>query len=302
MINAGRMRAILLMLLIAVAAPGAAAQAPETHTVQEGETLYRIAQDHGISVDELRRANGLQGSTIRAGQELVIPGTGEPAAAEDQAPADDDPVRGGDHVVESGETLFSIAARYDIPVDSLIAANPGLELTEPLDEGRGLVLPRQFQTMEYTVRSGNTLGSIARKYGVSINAIRRANDIQGDRIQVGEVLTIPSRVVPDPGPRGSLGTVDTTGTVHVYADTYEGRLTASGEPYDPQAFTASHPSLPFGSILLLTHPETDRSAFVRINDRGPVEPGVLIDISSAAAGILEVSNPSEVPVQVRRVR
>jgi LysM repeat protein len=287
---------IVFLLLTAAAVAGAAAQSPETHTVREGETLYRVAQNYDVSVEELRRVNSLEGNTIRAGQELVIPGTTGQESTTEQTASD------GDHVVEAGETLFSIAARYDISVDTLMAANPDINPSEPLDAGRGLVLPRQFQTMEYTVQSGNTLGSIARKYEVSVNAIRRANDIQGDKIQVGQVLTIPSRAVPEPDPPGALGTVDTTGIVQTYPERFEGRLTASGEPYDPEAFTASHPSLPFGSVLLLTHSESRRSTFVRVNDRGPVEPDVLIDISAAAARILEISDRSNVAIQVRRVR
>lgn len=76
-----------------------------------------------------------------------------------------------------------------------------------------------------------------------------------------------------------------------YGERFRGRPTASGEPFDPDGFTAAHPSLPFGTWLALTHPETGATARVRVNDRGPNVPGRQLDVAEAVAealGIREV--------------
>ena len=63
-----------------------------------------------------------------------------------------------------------------------------------------------------------------------------------------------------------------------YGKTYQGRSTASGKPFDPQAFTAAHPGFPFGTRLRLSW--LDRSVIVTVNDRGPEHGG--LDLSEAA--------------------
>ena len=65
---------------------------------------------------------------------------------------------------------------------------------------------------------------------------------------------------------------------------WEGKHTASGEPFDPDnRFTAAHRSLPFGTKLLITNPRTHKSVTVTVNDRGPYTRGVSLDMSRAAA-------------------
>ncbi len=70
------------------------------------------------------------------------------------------------------------------------------------------------------------------------------------------------------------------GTASVYHDSFAGQRTANGETYDPAAFTAAHPSLPFGTWVTVTGP--GGSIQVRINDRGPFIGGRIIDLSRAA--------------------
>ncbi|MEM8661797.1 MAG: septal ring lytic transglycosylase RlpA family protein [Pseudomonadota bacterium] len=73
------------------------------------------------------------------------------------------------------------------------------------------------------------------------------------------------------------------GKASYYADSLHGNLTASGEVYDKNALTAAHRTLPFGTIVKVHYPKTDRQIVVTINDRGPYAKGVIIDLSSAAA-------------------
>ncbi|RMD82566.1 MAG: septal ring lytic transglycosylase RlpA family protein [Candidatus Dadabacteria bacterium] len=73
-----------------------------------------------------------------------------------------------------------------------------------------------------------------------------------------------------------------------YGPGFEGRPTASGEPYDPQAMTAAHRTLPLGTRVRVVDLATGRSVAVRINDRGPFVPGRIIDLSRAAAARLGI--------------
>ena len=72
-----------------------------------------------------------------------------------------------------------------------------------------------------------------------------------------------------------------SGVASMYSDSFAGERTANGETYDPGAFTAAHPSLPFGTWVTVTGPAG--SVSVRINDRGPFVGGRIIDLSRAAA-------------------
>jgi len=76
------------------------------------------------------------------------------------------------------------------------------------------------------------------------------------------------------------------GTASWYGEYFEGRATASGEPYNMYDLTAAHPSLPLGSWVRVTNLHNGRVVYVRINDRGPIIPGRIIDLSYGAAQVL----------------
>jgi rare lipoprotein A len=73
-----------------------------------------------------------------------------------------------------------------------------------------------------------------------------------------------------------------------YGLAHHGRKTASGEKFDMNAMTAAHPTLPFGTRVLVRNPSNGRSVIVRINDRGPYTGGRIIDLSFAAARALGI--------------
>jgi len=76
------------------------------------------------------------------------------------------------------------------------------------------------------------------------------------------------------------------GTASWYGEYFEGRATASGEPYNMHDLTAAHPTLPLGSWVRVTNLNNGRIVYVRINDRGPIVPGRIIDLSYGAAQVL----------------
>ncbi len=83
-----------------------------------------------------------------------------------------------------------------------------------------------------------------------------------------------------------------------YGPGFEGRATASGEPFDKYGQTAAHRSLPFGSIVRVRRPDTRQFVVVRINDRGPFVSGRVIDLSYGAALDLDMIRQGVVPVEV----
>jgi rare lipoprotein A len=76
------------------------------------------------------------------------------------------------------------------------------------------------------------------------------------------------------------------GTASWYGSYFEGRTTASGEPYNMYDLTAAHPTLPLGTWVRVTNLRNGRRIYVRINDRGPIVPGRIIDLSYGAAEAL----------------
>ena len=124
------------------------------HTIQPGETLYKLSVKHGVSVERICRANpGLSAKNFRIGQVIAIPPTGQASAEvaqqpvaetpQVQAPQKSEPLKPkcrDMHKVEKKETLYSISRKYGITEAELIAANPELK-TEKLKKGKFLCIP-----------------------------------------------------------------------------------------------------------------------------------------------------------------
>lgn len=86
-----------------------------------------------------------------------------------------------------------------------------------------------------------------------------------------------------------LGTAKTiNGVTSYYHPSLHGNKTANGERYNHYSFTAAHRSLPFGTKLKVTDPDTQRSVIVKVNDRGPFIKGRVLDLSGAAASSLGI--------------
>ena len=115
----------LVLLLGLTLGPVAVARADESaHVVQSGETLFRIALNHGVSVEALRAANGIVGNTIYAGQTLIIPGgLVAPAAAQPLTVSAPVTASNGTHLVQRGENLFRIGLKYGLSWQAIQAAN-----------------------------------------------------------------------------------------------------------------------------------------------------------------------------------
>jgi rare lipoprotein A len=117
--------------------------------------------------------------------------------------------------------------------------------------------------------------------------LRDARQRQGLR----DRLAASARAVARPAVQISAEEETKAGDAHEgsgFASVYSGRQTASGEAMDPDALTAAHRTLPFGTAVTVTNRDNGRSVVVRINDRGPFVRGRVIDLSPAAARALSV--------------
>ena len=105
------------------------------------------------------------------------------------------------------------------------------------------------------------------------------------------IADIPDRKPPPPKPKQ-------IGIASWYGDQWQGRITASGQPFDDRQLTAAHRSLPLNSRVRVTNLRTGRSVEVIITDRGPYARGRVIDLSEAAAKKLGIVKKGVAPVKI----
>jgi LysM repeat protein len=168
------------------------------YVVQRTDTLWDIARAFSVSLENLCEANELsRRSVIRPGQRLTIPGGSTLAAPPTERRAWRD--SGATHTVRAGDTLYDIAREYNVSVAALKHVNglrssriyPGKELRLPAPAGASAQTRTAPHPGTYEVQKGDTLYDIARRFGVSISELRRANGLRTSRIYPGDVLRIP---------------------------------------------------------------------------------------------------------------
>lgn len=214
---------VLLTTLVTTDAEARTApKAPQVHVVKDGDTLGAIAQHHGLSVNELKRLNGLNGSRLKIGQKLAlsraaappVASTAKPAAAKTAAKAAPSPRR--EHLVKSGDSLYSIARSYGTSVAALKQLN-GLR-SDKLSLGQRLAVAggaapaaksvsrARAAADVHVVRKGETLSSIARRHGMAVADLRQINDLSSSRLKIGQRLALSGRE-SNPAPVFSPGDV-----------------------------------------------------------------------------------------------
>lgn len=152
------------------------------YTVKKGDTLYSISRAYNVSVDELKRLNNLTSDTLIIGQQLIIP-TNE---------IDDNNTNKQTYTVKRGDTLYSIARNFNVSVDQLMREN-NLS-SSVLSLGQVLIIPNNSSANKtYYVKAGDTLYSIARNFGVSVDDIKRLNNLTSNTLSIGQSLLIPNK-------------------------------------------------------------------------------------------------------------
>ena len=172
------------------------------HTIKKGETLYGITQKYKVTKKELRSSNSGLLLFIKEGQKMNVP-----------VPLNQRRL----HVVKKGETLYGISKKYGISMDDLVKLNP--DKSTSINEGDRLVLRKTGTTavipktktpelkipepkiaidkMKYTVKPGETLYSISRKFNISLTELKALNPGISESINAGDVIWVPkSKVSP----------------------------------------------------------------------------------------------------------
>ena len=153
------------------------------YVVKKGDTLYSIAAANNTTIDELKRINNLTSDILSTGQLLKIPSALLPETT---------------YKVKKGDSLYSIATKYNTTVDELKRINNLTSNT--LSIGQVLKLPsdkasdeeQEENTISYTVQKGDSLYSIARKYDTTIDRIKELNNLTTNLLSIGQVLLIPT--------------------------------------------------------------------------------------------------------------
>lgn len=215
--------AFVLAIILGVATIGLVSAAPglqrggNIHYVTFGETLYSIAAQYGVTVDDILRYNGLTNpNLIYVGQPLGIPGGfGNPNPTDYYAPSNTFGSNAfgcaNTHTVTSGETLSGIAFSYGVTLQELLGFNDlynsnmvyvGQRICLPSGVGQRGYVPQTASFQQgynlpptghyHTVGAGETVGIIADRYGVDYRDIMRSNNLNNAGfIRVGERLHIP---------------------------------------------------------------------------------------------------------------
>jgi rare lipoprotein A len=168
--------------------------------------------------------------------------------------------------------------------------------------GRFLIKFRNQELVEINenTRLANTTKDLALDALQATNRLRR---LIGNASPLNQIANLPTIRIPAPVaklPRQIAGTVLASfqGIASFYGYDGSGTRTATGERFNPEAMTAAHRSLPFGTRVRVTNTRNGRSVIVRINDRGPYVRGRIIDLSFAAARVLGMMSSGIAPVKI----
>ncbi|CAM3183030.1 LysM peptidoglycan-binding domain-containing protein [Vibrio tubiashii] len=160
------------------------------HKVARGESLSLIASKYGTSTKAIMQTNKLKSTSLAIGQILTIPGSSKSISV----PQIKNPVETKTltHVVQRGEYLGKIAEKYKVSVAAIKKENKLKSDTLKLGQKLKITVSMKDQPLrKHTVKRGEFLGKIASKYQVSVNNIRKANNLRSDQLAVGQVLIIP---------------------------------------------------------------------------------------------------------------
>ena len=156
------------------------------YTVKSGDSLYSIATNNDLTVQELKNYNNLQSNVLQIGQIIKIP----------IVSTEDVPVGNYiEYIVKSGDSLYSIGKKYNVSIQDLIDYN-NLS-SNILSINQLLKIPTVSSDLEptnyieYTVKSGDNLYSIGQKYGISAQELINYNNLDNNLLSIGQIIKIP---------------------------------------------------------------------------------------------------------------
>ncbi|MBM7581542.1 LysM repeat protein [Caldicoprobacter guelmensis] len=164
------------------------------YIIRPGDTFFSLARRFNTTVAAIISANpGIDPNRLQIGQRICIP-------MQPQFPPCPE---GNFYTIRPGDTLFSIARRFNVSVDDILEANPGID-PENLRVGQVICIPLAVPpvtcpagTFPYVVRAGDTFFSLARRFGTTVAAIMAANPgVDPEGLLVGQTICIPGAAPP----------------------------------------------------------------------------------------------------------
>jgi peptidoglycan endopeptidase LytF len=245
------------------------------HTVQAKENLNMISKKYGTTVNEIKRVNDLRTINLRIGQVLKIPAANELADNETVAPtASQAPVSTTTAVTGNTSANKPVEQPKPILPPGSKPVNPTANkpVTSPAEKS---IVEEKF--IEHTVASNETIYSIATTYHLTIDQLKAKNNLQTNSLRIGQKLLISGQypaknqsaatepldegdsTIKDPALRGDasrygLNQIDEKGTAVWITD----------QDLDPVKMLVLHRSAPVGTIVKVTNPMTNRSAFAKV--------------------------------------
>ncbi|CAI8798497.1 LysM peptidoglycan-binding domain-containing protein [Priestia megaterium] len=236
--------------LVSIGIADAASADTDTHKVKAGETLFSISQQHNVTVEDLKKWNGLSSTLIYANQTLQIGSTST------DSPSSSTPTTTSSnhtYTVKSGDTLYRIAKNNGTSVQQLkkwnnlsshliyvnqvlkisgtgtVSSSPSAPVQEKTNETQASPAPSNSKS--YKVQPGDTMWSVAQRHGISISQLKQWNNLSSNTIYINQVLQVggqaaaqakpstPSTSTPAPAPAQESKSVSKEITVEATAYT-----------------------------------------------------------------------------------
>ncbi|MDT2782081.1 LysM peptidoglycan-binding domain-containing protein [Vagococcus fluvialis] len=184
----------------------------QKHTVKSGDTLSGIAWKYGVTVAQLKQWNNLKSDIIYVGQTLVVKGGTTNGSSSNQSQgSQNNNSSTTTHTVRRGDTLYGISLRYGVSVNEIKQKNnltsdmiyigQTLAISGSSQSGNKTNTQQTVSTgtsSTYTVKSGDSLYKIASQHNVTVDQLKKENNLSGDMIYVGQTLRIPGKSVQAP--------------------------------------------------------------------------------------------------------
>ena len=191
--------------------PPTTISSPSTYTVKKGDTLYGIANKYNTTISELKALNNLTSNTLTIGKILKLPTSNKQT-------------NNNTYMVQPGDTLYKIASLNNTTVDILKELNNLTSNT--LSIGQQLTLPSKeiievpSTTINYTIKSGDTLYGIAKQYNTTVENIKKLNNLTSNTLSIGKILQIPTTEIIETPTTTITYTVKPGDTLYSIARTY----------------------------------------------------------------------------------
>jgi len=160
----------------------------DIYKVKRGDSLWKIAKFHKISLRSLRKLNEIYSDNVFVGQKIIIP---------------NDII---DYEVKTGDTFIKIANKFDIPLNYIIMMNnisenqtiEGQKLKIPILDRKPLntkIIKNEIKPIVYKVRSGDTLSDVSLKYNIPLPKLKQLNNKNNNNIYIGEQLIVGNQKI-----------------------------------------------------------------------------------------------------------